>query len=75
MKTGVRQEADHALSRMQLAPRALYLLFQIRGRSMRFGESILFAFTRREVLVHLHLVAQVEGDGALHLLQRQRGKR
>jgi hypothetical protein len=75
MKTGVRQEADHALPRMQLAPSVLYLLFQISGRSMRFGESILFAFTRREILVHLHLVAQVESDGAVHLLQRQRGKR
>lgn len=42
---------------------------------MRLVERIVHALTRRQVLVHLVPVSQVERNGAVHLLESQRGKR
>lgn len=73
-EAGVRQKADHALSRLQLASRARELLFQISRSGMRLAERILLALSSRQVSVHLRAVSKVEGDRAVDLLQRERGK-
>lgn len=71
----VRQKADHALSRLWLPARPRQLVFQIDGDGMRFAARILLAFSIRQILVHVRAVAEVEGNGAVNLLQRQRRKR
>lgn len=41
---------------------------------MRLAERILLAFSSREILIHLIAIPKVEGDRAVDLLQRERGK-
>src|SRR5258708_36777686 len=62
---------DHqsTLVRLRLTSRALQLLFQIRRRWVPFAERILRTLADRYVVVHLVLVSQIEGDGAVDLLQ------
>lgn len=45
MQTGVRQEADHALARLQLTSRALQVLLQISRNRILLAERMLFALT------------------------------
>ncbi len=55
-ETGVRQEADHGLPRVQMVSRAVELGFQIRWRRMRPAKRILRAVTSREILLDLQPV-------------------
>src|ERR1039457_6058778 len=75
VEAGIRQEADHASasSRLQLLPHAFELLFKIGRRRMRRAVCILLALALRYVAFDFALVAQVEGNRSIHLLQAQRG--
>jgi hypothetical protein len=41
---------------------------------MCFPEQTLFLFTSRQILVHFRAMPEIERDGAVDLLERQRGK-
>src|ERR1039458_4395956 len=71
VEAGIRQEADHASasSRLQLLPHAFELLFEIGRSRMRRAVCILLALALRYVAFHFALVAQVESNCAINLLQ------
>jgi hypothetical protein len=74
VETGIRQEAHHpsALPRWKMPTRAPQLFFQFGRRRMRFCELLFEVFTLRQVLFHVTLIAEVEGDRAINLLEAQR---
>jgi hypothetical protein len=70
MEAGVREEADHALPSRRLQwSRTLELFFQIGRRWMSVAERIFQALASREILVNFVSLSQIEGDGAVDLLQ------
>src|SRR6266702_2104463 len=53
-------------------PAARQFRFQVCRSRMRFAESVFHAFARLDRRIYLNLMPEIEGDGAINLLQTQR---